>query len=194
MKNILIIKGNPKEKSFGNELVDRYIQGAKKAGHGVECMRIADLQLSQYLYEGFDGKVELSDELVAVQEKIVKADHLVFAYPLWWGTSPAIMKLFIEVVFQSGFAFKYHPPKGKKVSWDKLLENKSARLLVTMDSPTWYYTWFVGDPSYKMMKNSILNFCGVKPVKKNYFGSVKMSCEKQRKIWLEKSYEIGLHE
>jgi FMN-dependent NADH-azoreductase len=55
MKNILVFKGNPKEKnSFGNELADHYIQGAKQAEHNVECIRIADLQLSQYLYEGFD--------------------------------------------------------------------------------------------------------------------------------------------
>ena len=194
MKNILVIKGNPKEKSFGNELVDHYIQGVKKAGHSVECVRIADLQLSQYLYEGFDGKIQLSDELIAIQEKIAKADHLVFAYPIWWGTPPALMKLFIEVVFQPGFAFKYHPPKGSMVSWDKLLVHKSARLLVTMDAPTWYYEWFVGDPGYKMMKTGILNFCGVRPVQKNYFGSVRMSSEKQRKEWLGKSYEIGLHE
>jgi len=192
MTKILIIKGHPKKESFGNALADRYIAGAKAAGNSVECVHVADLKLDQYLYDGFTEKKELPNELLEVQEKISAANHLVFAYPIWWGASPAILKLFIDVVFQSGFAFKYHSSKIN--GWDKLLANKTARLLVTMDSPTWYYTWLVGDPSYKMMKNSILNFCGIKPVKKTYFGSIKMSSEKQRKEWLEKSYAIGLHE
>lgn len=84
--------------------------------------------------------------------------------------------------------FKEFVPK-----WGKLLINKSASLIVTMDSPIWYYKWFVGDPGYKMMKD-ILVFCGIKPVKKYYFGPMMSSSEDRRKKWLEIVYKVGVNE
>jgi putative NADPH-quinone reductase len=106
---------------------------------------------------------------------------------------PALLKVFIEMVFSSGFAYKYKESP-RRVTWEKKLKGKSARILTTMDAPVWYYKWVVGDPSFKMMRKGVLNFCGVKPVYKNYFGSVKMSSKKQRKKWLEKIYKVGLNE
>ncbi len=64
-----------------------------------------------------------------------------------------MFNLFIETIFVSGFAFKYHPPKGHTEKWDKLLEHKTARLLVTLDAPMWVFKWIIGEPAYKMMKN-----------------------------------------
>ena len=37
----------------------------------------------------------------------------------------------------------------------------------------------------------IMSFCGIKPVKKTYLGSVKTSDEEQRKKWLLKIEELG---
>ena len=59
-----------------------------------------------------------------------------------------------------------------------------------MDTPPIFYKWIIGDPGYKMMKD-ILNFCGIKPVAKTYFGSVKMSSEAARQKWIDKCYDIG---
>ena len=36
-----------------------------------------------------------------------------------------------------------------------------------------------------------MNFCGIKPVKRTYFGSVKVSTEVQRKKWLLKAEQLG---
>ena len=77
------------------------------------------------------------------------------------------------------------------MKWDKLLKGKSARLIVTMDSPPWYYRWFIGDPGGKMMKRGILGFSGVGPIASTYIGSIKMSTEKRRAQWLEQAYSIG---
>jgi NAD(P)H dehydrogenase (quinone) len=103
--------------------------------------------------------------------KLIKwADHLVFVYPTWWGTMPALLKGFIDKVFLPGFGFKY---RKDSVWWDKLLTGKSARLIVTMDTPPWYFRWVYGRPSHNAMKKSTLEFCGVKPVKIISIGPVK---------------------
>ena len=95
------------------------------------------------------------------------------------------------MVFSPGFAFKYHERLGKLVSWDKLLKGKSARIIATMDAPPWYYKWIMGDPGGKIIRQGILGFTGVKPIKTTYFGSVKLSSAKQREKWLDLAYFLG---
>jgi hypothetical protein len=41
------------------------------------------------------------------------------------------------------------------------------------------------------MRKGILGFSGVSPVKTTYFGSVKVSTEKQREEWLKVTYKLG---
>jgi len=194
MKKILVIAGNPRKDSFGSQLAEQYIAGAKKSGYEVKCIHIADLKLEQFLYDNHKEKTVLPQHLIDVQNQIAEASHLVFAFPIWWGVPPAMFNLFIETIFASGFAFKFHPPKGHTAKWDKLLVNKTARLLVTLDSPAWVFKWIIGEPAYKMMKNSVLEFCGVHPVKKHYFGSATTSSNEQRVQWLKEAYSIGLKE
>lgn len=193
MKNILIIKAHPKKDSFCNALAQKYIEGARSKKYKINILSLQELHLEKYIKYTHESLPNLSSELLKAQEQITWADHLVFVYPTWWATPPALLKVFFEIVFHSGFAFKYQKSSGIAPKWDRLLPSKSARLIATMDSPTWYYTWFVGDPGYKMMKD-ILNYCGIKPVYKNYFGSVKMSTVAQREKWLEDAFKIGLQE
>jgi len=191
MKKILVINAHPKENSFCNALAEKYIEGVKTTEQEIKTLNLKDLDLEKFIKYEHEENPKLPADLLEAQKLITWADHLVFTYPTWWATPPALLKVFIEIVFHSGFAYKYKKSTGIAVKWDKLLPNKSALILATMDSPTWYYKWFAGDPGFNMMKD-ILNFCGIKPVHKNYFGSVKMSSEKQRKEWLEKIYKIGL--
>lgn len=193
MKNILVIKSHPREKSFCNALTDEYIKGAKKSGHKVKELNLKNFNLERYLKFKQNKILKLPQGLLKSQDLIKWSNHLVFSYPTWWGTPPALLKLFIEIIFQSGFAFKYNL-NSNKVYVEKKLIGKSARLIVTMDAPPIYNKIIYGDPGGKMMKRVILNFCGVKPVKKNYFGSVKLSTENKRKKWLNKMYNIGLKE
>lgn len=193
MKKILIINAHPKENSFCFALAKKYSEAIKSKNHDFQFLNLNKLNLEKFIKYTHEQKPDLSEDLLKSQELISWADHLVFVYPTWWASPPALLKVFFEVIFLSGFAFKYQKSKGFAPKWDKLLLGKSARLIVTMDSPPFYYKLFVGDPGFKMMKD-IMNFCGIKPVYKNYFGSVKMSSDKRRQKWLDKVYKIGLSE
>lgn len=193
MKKILVIKVHPKENSFCNALADEYIEGANNSANKIKTVYLKNLDLEKFIKYEHTESPKLPADLLEVQKLITWANHLVFVYPTWWATPPAILKVFFEIIFHSGFAYRYKKSTGIVPKWDKLLPNKSARVIVTMDSPPWHYKWFIGDPGFKMMKD-IMNFCGIKAVYKNYFGSVKMSSEKQRKAWLEKIHKIGLDE
>ncbi|MCP3931093.1 MAG: NAD(P)H-dependent oxidoreductase [Bacteroidetes bacterium] len=189
MKKILVILGHPSKESFCASLTDEYCEGAISSGHEIEKINICNLDFAPFLEDGFSKKQILEPDIQNAQEKITWANHLVLVYPTWWATPPALLKAFIERTLLPGFAFKYKKSK-HVVAWDKFLNDKSARIISTMDTPPLYYKWVIGDPGYKMMKD-ILNFCGIKPVLKTYFGSVKMSSEPTRKKWLSKCYNLG---
>jgi len=189
MRNkILIINGHPKNGSLNYAIAEAYKKGAETNNVEIRQLNVAVLKFKPFL-EGFNKDIKPEPDIVKAQELISWAEHLVWVYPTWWATMPALVKSFIEQTFLPGFAFKYKKSK-KFVKWDKYLEGKSARLISTMDSPPWYYKFIIGDPGYKTLKD-IMNFCGIKPVKRSYFGSVKVSDETQRKQWIAKAEQLG---
>lgn len=188
MKKILIILGHPNKESFGGSLANSYKEGALKSGAEVKELILADLEFDPILHRGYKEIQALEPDLVHAQELITWAEHLVFVYPLWWATMPALLKGFLDRAFLPGFAFKY---RKDSPFWDKYLTGKSARMIVTMDAPTWYNYWINGNAGPKAMKKATLEFSGIKPVKVTTIGSVKEMKTEQIKTWLAKVEKIG---
>jgi putative NADPH-quinone reductase len=188
MKKILIINGHPDKLSLCFGLAESYKKGAESTGAECKLVNLVDLKFNPVLMNGYRERTELEPDLLKIQQDIVDANHLVFVYPTWWGTYPALLKGLIDRVFLPQFAFKY---REGSLFWDKLLKGKSARLIVTMDTPVWYYSLIYRSPGHNSMKKTILEFCGIKPVKIITFGPVKTSNEKKRNYWLFLSEKLG---
>lgn len=188
MKNILIINGHPDEESYCYKLAEYYKKGAENEGHKCKLIHLAALNFNPVLQFGYRKRTELEPDLLQAQEDIINANHLVFVYPTWWGTYPALLKGFIDRVFLPKFAFKY---RENSLLWDKLLKGKSARLIVTMDTPKWYNAIIYRNAGHNSMKMAILQFCGIKPIRITTFGPVKTSSEKRRALWLNKIERLG---
>jgi len=188
MKKILVINGHPNRDSFNFALAEAYRQGAESPGTEIREMVIADLKFNPNLQFGYQKRTDLEPDLLDAWEKIRWADHLVWIHPVWWGGLPAITKGFIDRLFLPGMAFRY---RENSVWWDKLLKGKTARIITTLDQPGWYYQLSYGRPSVNQLKKSVLEFCGVKPVKVDYIGIIKTSGEVQRMKWLEKVKILG---
>jgi putative NADPH-quinone reductase len=188
MKRILIINGHPDTKSLCSELALRYKKGADAAGAECKMVNLADLTFNPVLTHGYRQRTELEPDLLMMQQEIQNADHLVLVYPNWWGTYPALLKGFLDRTLLPGFAFKY---REKGIMIDKLLKGKTARMMVTMDSPKWYYSLFLRNPGHNSMKRGVLEFCGIKPVKITSFDMVRSSDENKRKNWLTVAEKLG---
>ncbi len=137
---------------------------------------------------GYRKRTELEPDLKKVWEQITNANHLVFVYPNWWATYPALLKGFIDRLFLPGFAFEL------RKNWPlpkRLLKGRSARLIVTSDNPNWYYALKHRKPGHNSMKRSILGLCGVKPIRITTLAGVTKSTAAKRKAWLEKVEELG---
>ena len=188
MKKVLVINGHPDNQSLCSELAKSYKIGADLAGADCKLVNLIDLQFNPILSSGYRKRTELEPDLLAVQQEISAVDHIVLVYPTWWATYPALLKGFIDRVFLPGFAFKY---REDSVLWDKLLVGKSARMIVTMDSPKWYYSLFMKNAGHRSMKKGILEFSGIKPVRITSFSPVKTSDETKRKSWISKVEKLG---
>ncbi|CAI8770783.1 NAD(P)H dehydrogenase (quinone) [Pseudomonas sp. IT-232MI5] len=189
-KRILLILGHPSGTSFCAALAERYVQSAIDAGHEVRQLRLGELDFDPVLREGYRQIQALEEALSVAQSDILWAEHLTLVYPIWWGGIPALLKGFFDRVFLPGFAFKYR--KGKAFP-DKLLKGRTAHLLVTMDTPPWYYRWFYRMPGLHQVRKTTLEFCGIKPLRTLTFGPVLGSSDHQRKAWLRQAQAIAAH-
>jgi putative NADPH-quinone reductase len=157
-------------------LAQAYIDGARASGAELRQLNLAEV--------AFDPEPALKQ----AQADIQWAEHLVFVYPILWGTIPALLKGFIERVFATGFAVNF---RNDSPLWDKLLKGRSARLIVTLNTPPWIYRWYFGRPGHNTMKKTILQFCGIKPVRITEVGPIKNSSEARRKKWLSQARALG---
>ncbi len=189
-KKVLVILGHPQRDSFCGALAQAYVTSARTAGCEVQELYLGELQFDPILWHGYHSIQPLEPDLVKAQDAIAWANHLVFIYPNWWGTMPALLKGFIDRVFLPGFAFKY---RQDSPFWDRLLAGRSAHLIVTMDTPPLYYRWFFKMPGHEQMRRTILEFSGIKPVQITEFGSVRHASPKQRQKWLAKIQTLACH-
>jgi putative NADPH-quinone reductase len=188
MKKILIINGHPDKESLCFALAESYKKGADASGIECKLVHLIDLQFNPILTYGYRVVSELEPDLIKIQQEISEAHHLVIVYPNWWGTYPALLKGFIDRVFLPNFAFKYLKNSPLPA---KLLKGKTARIIVTMDTPTWYYWLINKSPGSNSMKKAILEFCGISPVKISSFAIVKSSDDKERKRWIDEVEKLG---
>ncbi len=187
-KRILMILGTPKNVSLCTALGEAYAQGARDKGHVVRQLKLGEMSFDPILRGGYEQSQILEPDLLEAQRQIHWAEHLVFVYPVWWGGIPALLKGFFDRTFLPGFAFKY---RNRSQLWDKLLSGRTADLLVTMDTPPWYFRWVYGAPAHRQMIRTILGFSGIKTRRLSEFAPVRPSSEEQRQSWLRRAESLG---
>lgn len=191
MKKILVIQGHPRSESLCGSIAREYATAAQQGGSQVDLLDLPRLQFDPILREGYKAEQALEPDLAKAQQLIRSADHLVFVFPSWWASMPALLKGFLDRVFLPGFAFKYR--KNSPLP-EKLLKGKTAHIFITMDAPAWYYRWFNRAPGLRLLKFATLEFCGVKPVKYHIFGPVRGAPEKRLQKFLNEARRTGAQE
>ncbi|SED14753.1 Putative NADPH-quinone reductase (modulator of drug activity B) [Tenacibaculum sp. MAR_2009_124] len=190
IKKTLIINGHPDKDSFNHALANSYKKGLEKSNAITDQINLIDLDFDPILKFGYRKRMELEPDLLNALEKIKNADHLVWVFPVWWCGYPAILKGFIDRTFLPGITFQ--PIKGKPFP-KKLLKGKTARLIITSDTPSWYDYLFMKRPTINQFKKGVLEFCGISPVKVTFLSVIKDSSDNQRNKWLDKVFELGVH-
>jgi putative NADPH-quinone reductase len=190
-RRITIIQGHadPSGERLCFALADAYGAGAEEAGHEVRRIDVARLDFPILRTQAEFEAGEPVADIRAAQEAILWAEHLVVVYPLWLGTMPALLKAFFEQVFRPDFAFAFGDEA--KGLWTKLLKGRSARIVVTMGMPVFFYRWYFRAHSLKSLERNILGFAGIGPIRETLFGMIGEGDEEKRWKSLDKMRALG---
>src|SRR3954469_3780975 len=109
--NVLIVYAHPEPTSFTGALKDMAVKTLETAGHNVEVSDLYSENFnpvagrhdfltvsnpSRFHYQ--EEQLYASEnngftyEIVREQQRVRKADMMIFVFPLWWGGLPAILK------------------------------------------------------------------------------------------------------
>lgn len=180
-KKVLVINGHPDARSFCGGIAAQYAEVAATLGHSVQLLHLSDLRFESSLKTAYKQKQPLEPDLERAWMLMKDSQHLVFVFPIWWGGMPALLKGFFDRILLPGEAFNYRPGTNR---CDGLLAGRSADVVTTMDTPPWYYRWVQFEPAHRQIRQMILEFCGVKPVRITALGAIRGADERQRNTWL----------
>lgn len=189
-RRIAIIQGHPDPAGghFCHALADAYRDGASAAGHAVDLIGTARIDLP-YIRNKAQWDAPPTDAgILDMQRAVGAADHLLIVYPLWLGDMPAVLKSAFEHLSCDGFVMAVDD----KGHWQAKLKGKSARVVVTMGMPALVYRLYFLSHSLKSLERNILRFAGVKPVRTTLMGQVDgAGRKKQRETWLAQMRRLG---
>jgi NAD(P)H dehydrogenase (quinone) len=151
--NVLIVYAHPEPRSLNGALKSFMIRRLEDAGHEV---RVSDLYAMDWksrldANDSLDARSDApfdaslasmeafkngsqSEDIAREQEKLLWADTVILQFPLWWFSTPAILKGWVERVYAYGFA--YGVGEHSDLRWgdrygEGTLAGKRAMLVVT---------------------------------------------------------------
>ena len=196
MTNTLVIIGHPNSGSFNHALAERYATGLRAASVDSAEVRIIDLAEREFDLlpaaradlRAPDGDTShLEPRIRAFIDDVAWADHLVFFFPQWWGTYPAVLKAFLDRAILSGTAFRY----GRGQMSTRLLAGKTARIVMTMDSPIAWNRFVYRNAAETSLARATLGYCGVRTVGITRLTPVRFSTPEKRAAWLDQIQRLG---
>jgi putative NADPH-quinone reductase len=151
--NILLVFCHPAPDSFQHTIQDDLVGRLGHAGHVVRSL---DLYA-----EGFDPVLglegwrahrrnethtvaDLSAHIAALRE----ADGLIFVYPTWWYGLPAMLKGWLDRVWQPGVAFAIEDGAFRTRYLERV---KRFAVITTYGSPDFFIERIVGDPARRQL-------------------------------------------
>jgi multimeric flavodoxin WrbA len=98
-KHILILKGSPRVKGNSSTLADRLAEGSREAGAEVESIYLHGMDIRPC--DGCDfcretGACVLKDDMQALYPRLLQAEAIVLASPIYWFTYSAQLKTCID--------------------------------------------------------------------------------------------------
>jgi NAD(P)H dehydrogenase (quinone) len=167
--NVLLIDAHPDEERYCSHLLAVYREALPPSAE-VTLVALRDLAFSPDLAHGYAKRTDWEPDIARLAELLDVCDHIAFAFPMWWGAEPAMLKGLLDRLFLPGFTFAYHE---NDTWWDRNMAGRSADVIVTMDTPPLFLRLAYGNAIIHRWKKQILGFAGFKPVRILPLGQVK---------------------
>lgn len=100
MKKVLILSGSPRKGGNSDILCDEFARGAKESGNEVEKIRIAEKNVGYcracYYCAKHNGECVIKDDMAEILQKMIDADVIVLASPVYFYSIDAQLKAVID--------------------------------------------------------------------------------------------------
>lgn len=153
---VLYVYAHPEPKSFNAALRDTALAALKEKGHEVKLSDLYAMEFDPILkasdfperknpdvFNPFFEAIKASKtgafapDIKDEMEKVKWADLLIFQFPIWFTSIPAIMKGWIDRVLAPGFGFN---PITNSAYETGLFKDKSTMLVITTGAPKEMYS------------------------------------------------------
>ena len=99
-KKVLILSGSPRKGGNSDLLCDEFMRGAAEAGNDVEKIRVAEKKIgfcsACYYCRQSEGICAKKDDMADILQKMIDADVIVLASPVYFYSIDAQMKALID--------------------------------------------------------------------------------------------------
>ena len=186
---IQVIHCHPLEDSFNHALFRAIVATLRDNGHDVVATDLyregfqpamTESERRTYMGNGYDDSA-----IARYVETLASVEGVVFCFPHWWFSMPAMLKGYVDRVWGPGTAFVYDPT-------DNHLEPDlhNIRLLgvvTTFGTPWWIVRLYAGDPGRKVFRRGLQPMCA-RRVSTFWLAHYDMdhSSQKSRECFLEK--------
>ncbi|MDX9720919.1 MAG: NAD(P)H-dependent oxidoreductase [Myxococcota bacterium] len=181
---VLIVYCHPNPKSYCHAILETAREALSGAGHEVVVRELYALDFDPVLapadfeaLQAGSGRADVLEE----QKHVAWADLLLYVYPIWWTGLPAMLKGYIDRVFNYGFAYVFEAtgPVG-------LLKGKKSLAITTQGTPRPYYqSTGMEAAMVSTQDQGIWGFCGIEALEHVFLGDVIGCGDEQRKALLE---------
>jgi NAD(P)H dehydrogenase (quinone) len=183
---VVIVFNHPYEGSFCNAILNAVIKGLKSANHEVDLMHLDNDGFNPVMsnadLKAFVEHKPVDPQVIEYNERLEKADHLIFIFPIWWDLMPAMTKGFVDRVLTPGVVYNHHPRGFGLIPLLKKL--KSVTVITTMNKPKIMYYLLIGNLIKKAMIKSVFKTMGYKNLKWISYNMVKSVSREKRVKWL----------
>ncbi len=109
-KKVLVISSSPRKGGNSDLLCDQFIKGAQESGHQAEKIYLNDKKINFFVRDDYAAKDSIiSDDAPAIVQKMVSADVIVMATPIYFYTMCGQMKTMIDRTYD-----RYREIEGKE--------------------------------------------------------------------------------
>ncbi|MFW5758094.1 MAG: NAD(P)H-dependent oxidoreductase [Bacteroidota bacterium] len=173
----LIVYTNHHTGNFNEKLLARVKNKIINSGHELVVRDLYQIKFNPVLtttdFEMLSAG-NTPEDISKEQDFIKWADVMIYIYPVWWGSMPAITKGYIDRVFSWGFAYK---TENKVIK--PLLTDKKAILMNTLGQSKQEYEKGMFAAMNLVNSEGIFGFCGVQIAEQVYFPSIHSVNEEQ---------------
>lgn len=119
---VLIVVSHSRKDSLTFKVADRFVQGLAEAGHEYEILDLHGIGFEPVL-KGIDepdwsvAEQSFSPEVEMEISRMKKHNALAFIFPIWWWHLPAMLKGYIDRVWNNGFAYGSNKLHHQHVLW-----------------------------------------------------------------------------